>query len=493
VYNPEAPDRFWADNNRLERVVLEYRRVGDLGWRAAKLANGSDVDFASEESSYGYAKLNWHVASIPDGTYETRTSTHCKPAGLDPPEGINQARSTAIVGLVDRVAPKMFSHAPEPSDGVFNAGDKIVVELTESIDCSRPFSFDVVVSLGPRMIVRKNALDIVCEGRMLEISLVNRFSASTLAGSAVNVTVSGIRDLAQNVMSDELTWAFVFEEDVTAVPANVVLEGIRFNIAYNSTWDNTTSAAYLSLVGLLQLDLAAVLGVDGDRILITRLLQSSDGQTLVTIVLTPPASTQVARRRAESDASAEELAFLFLALFEEGSNKTAGNTNGSSSPFGNSSMLSSMDMTSPPAQRVEQAAADPEVITATTTTTINSVIDRATGAADHGDTNALTTVVLVFVIVVVIQGCVLLWLMSATRLSRLFPRLMKLKVPHSASKSQVQPMSDITQRRASHWTMADLDRNEVQENVGYDLQHEEDVEGFYDVAQPDAGTSLSKV
>ena len=54
VYNPEAPDRFWADNDRLEEVVLEYRRVGDLSWRAATLADGSDANFADEESSYGY-------------------------------------------------------------------------------------------------------------------------------------------------------------------------------------------------------------------------------------------------------------------------------------------------------------------------------------------------------------------------------------------------------------------------------------------------------
>jgi hypothetical protein len=447
VYNPEAPDRFWADNDRLDEVLLEYRRVGDLSWRAAKLADGSDADFAGEESTFGYAKLDWHVSSIPDGNYEIRTSTHCKPAGLDPPEGINEARSTAIVGVFDRVAPKMFSHAPEPSDGVFNAGDKIAVEFTETIDCSRPFSFDVVVSLGPRMIVRKNALDIVCEGRTLEISLVNRFSASTLEGSAVNVTLSGMQDLAKNVMNDELTWKFVFEEDAAAIPANVILEGVLFNIPYNSSWDNTSSTAYTFFVSTLQQDLADMLGVVAqERVLITRAIESPGRQTLVTIVFTPPASTQTARRRAvDSDASAEELAFLFLSLFEGSTTETAGNeTDGNetdgSEPFGNSSLLSLMDTSSPPTQRVEQAAVAPEEAT-TTTSTSKPEAERASGStADTDDSKALATVILIFVIVVVMQGCILLWLMCANRVS--LSRL-SMMMPALTSKSQtrVSPMS----------------------------------------------------
>ena len=453
VYNPEAPDRFWADNKRLEQVVLEYRRVGDLSWRSAKLANGSDLDFANEESTYGYAKLNWHVAAIPDGNYEIRTTTHCTPAGLDPPEGINQARSTVIVGLVDRVPPKMFSHGAEPSDGVFNAGDTIAVELTEDIDCSRPFSFNVVVALGSRMIVRTNALDIVCEGRMLEISLVNRFSASTLAGSSVNVTVSGVRDLAQNVMSDELTWAFVFEEDATALPANVVLDGVRFNIPYNTSWNDTASDAYQSFVLLLQQELAAALEVDAARIQIARLVESSDGQTLATIVLTPPSSGQASRRRAaNSDASSEELAFLFLSLF--GDNETStGNESSSTGLFGNSSVLSSMDTSSSPSQRVEQAAQS----MVTTTASSVGVVDQASTADD--DSKTMATVALVFDIVLVVQACIVLWLMSASRLMGLISRYIKNHPVAAIGKEEVShvKLAPTQPGRTSAWGIAEID------------------------------------
>ena len=448
VYNPEAPDRFWADNGRLEEVVLEYRRIGDLSWLSARLANGSIIDFAGEESNFGYAKLNWRVASIPDGNYEIRTMTRCTAAGLDPPEGINQARSTVLTGLIDRTAPKMFSNSPEPSDGMFSAGDKIAVELTESIECSRPFSFDVTVSLGSQIVVGKDALDIVCEERLLEISLTNRFSASTLAGSTVSVVVSGVRDLAQNTMAGQIKWSFVFEEDATAVPANVVLEGVRFNMPYNTSWLNTTSSGYLALVLRLQQDLATALDVEQARIQVTQVLMSNDGQTLMTIVLLPPAA-QVARRRAlHSGASADVLAYLFMAMYQGQSNQT----NGSS--FSNSSLLSSIDTITPQPQPRAEPVVKPSPGVVSTTRQPDP--GAATKGEDDSD-SALKTVVMVFGIISVAQGCALLWLMSATRLTKLLLRV-GIKRQREASAQQADKRTVIgwqVQAQAEYLDVAD--------------------------------------
>ena len=451
VYNPEAPDRFWADNDRLEEVVLDYRRAGDLSWRSARLANGSDMDFSRRESSFGYASLMWHVAGIPDGNYEIRIASHCTPVGLDAPEGINQARSTVITGLFDRVPPKMFGPT-EPSDGVFNAGDTIAIELTEAIDCSRPFSFDVTVMLGSRIVVGKDALDIACEGRRLEISLINRFSASALAGSAVNVVVSGVRDLAENAMATQIKWAFKFEDDATAVPANVSVTGIRFNIAFNSSWTIVNSDGYQSFVSQLQRDLADMLSVAEARVHVSRLAQSSDGHTMVDLLFTSP--TGAFNGRGKSDTSAEELAFTFMSLFggqgELAINQTATNTTDDGSSANSKSLLMQLDLSAAPAQTLVQPADQPIVARPDITTTGASPIAGQSKASDNGDT-PLVTVVLIFVILVVIQLGVLFWLMSATstRMTRLLSRI--LSNTSSSGSGDVSQGSTMKANTDSAW------------------------------------------
>jgi hypothetical protein len=265
----------------------------------------------------------------------------------------------------------------------------------------------------------------------------------------------------------------------------VVLDDVRFNMPYNRTWDNTSSSQYNTLALLMQQELAAMLGVGGARIQIAQIDQSDDGQTLVTIVITPPQPTQVARRRAiDPSVSAEELAFLFLALFDERDNETTGNQ---TSPFGNSSLLSSLDTSSLPAPRVEASAAIDGSQT-TATTTIHSAVDRAI-AADADDSQALSTVVLVFVILIAIQGCVILWLLSATRLTGIISRMLKQESTSSTGVAGAAPSSLKTPRastqlpaRASFWSIADVEPVYEESDPEYIVVTDDAAAGNYEVA-----------
>eukprot|EP00045_Choanoeca_perplexa_P006861 m.59743 g.59743 ORF g.59743 m.59743 type:complete len:2336 (-) comp13823_c0_seq5:1666-8673(-) len=401
VYNPESPDRPWANNQRLTAVPMEYRRVGDLAWRAARLVNGSAMDFIQEESPFGYSKLYWHVGGVPDGDYEIRVKTQCTPAGLDPPEGINQALSTVITGVLDRVAPDIFSHVPEPADGVFNAGDRIAVEMTEAIQCSRPFSFNIQAAIGDSIVVQKTALDIVCEGRLIEVSLVNRFSPSTLAGSQVEITLSSVRDMAGNVMSSPIQWSFAFEANSAAKPSSVIIENMRLNTPFNPAWEDTTSDEYRTTITALRRDFAAFLQVDISRISITELQQSDNGQTATSITIRPP--TQNRRRNSDenADKSADELAVSLLAIFDD-------ETANTSTMFGNSSLLSTLDTSQQPEQRVEQPEAS-----------LNGAepSDGANAQARATDENVetLVTIDVILTVVVLLQAAVLIWLILKTR------------------------------------------------------------------------------
>ena len=445
VSNPEGPERSWASNDRLDAVVLEYRRQGDVGWRSARLDNGSVVDFALHESNYGFASLFWDVASIPDGDYEIRTSTLCKAAGLDPPEGINLARSTTIAGRVDRSAPTLFSHAPEPADGVFNPGDAIAVDLSEEVDCSRPFNFDISLNLGGSITATKSSLDIVCSGRRIEISLVNRFAPSTLAGSVVSISLSNVRDKAGNVMTNPIAWAFSFPSNSALQPSRIVLRNIRFAIPFNSTWSDARSAEFVAMATQLSKELSTLLAVDIKRIKLTKLKEASDGMTLVTLTIVPVPSD----RRRSDDKSADEISLAFLALFE--GNNTA--------MFGNSSLLGTMDLSALPVQEVEQSAALP-----TPARRDNTEVSSSESETSLITSESLSVKLFVIIGLVLAQGLLLIGLCyktrtNATKLSQVLEVM--TRKPSNRSRSAIHLPSPLLSGKVdpgtSDWVTTDLD------------------------------------
>jgi hypothetical protein len=134
----------------------------------------------------------------------------CVPAGPDLPSGIDSQESSIISGVLDHVAPRPLS-APEPADGSLAAKDKIGVEFTEDMDCGLPFSFDVTLTLTSntsKLVYTRDEVDIVCERRILVLSLANAVRAVKLSGKTVKVVLTGVRDTALDAIAEPIKWTF---------------------------------------------------------------------------------------------------------------------------------------------------------------------------------------------------------------------------------------------------------------------------------------------
>ena len=123
------------ENEFLEKITLEYRRVGSNVWKEAK---GLSVDKDSLQRYYELFKSTykdpvytfvWDVFGKPDiidGEYELRAVVHC---GIE-----GEVESNSTKGKIDRTTISLFG-TPKPTDGVLNIGENIEVLFNEPIEC----------------------------------------------------------------------------------------------------------------------------------------------------------------------------------------------------------------------------------------------------------------------------------------------------------------------------------------------------------------------
>ncbi|EDQ87631.1 uncharacterized protein MONBRDRAFT_33191 [Monosiga brevicollis MX1] len=424
--NPETSSRRWEDNARLEGVHLMYRRVGDVDWTYARNASGDILNFMYDESDYGYSSLNWAVDGVLDGEYELQTAAECTAAGLDPPDGINEVFSSIISGRIDREAPEIFSQ-PEPVDGVFSAGDVISVKMTEDILCSRPFLFYLSVDIDGLLQLGTNDVDIKCSGDTLSLSLYRHFSAATLAGTSVTVTITNLLDLAQNA-ADEISWTYEYEattEDSTTV--SVTVSQLVLTVAWNDTYADLSSVASIALAAEVASELATSLGISSARIAVTR-FSDENNMTAADLVFLPP-STTTARRRRSEDLSSEALVFLLEQALQNGGNFSIVSADGNTY-LETSSVIDT-----------DTSTTEATTVTTTTTTTTFAAASALSQTWDS-DVSAVFGLV-VAVLAVQVLGFVGLYLYLKKRLGSKHSDAAALgrKKGHFALASQRQPVS----------------------------------------------------
>eukprot|EP00957_Ditylum_brightwellii_P018175 1369333-Ditylum_brightwellii.AAC.1 len=66
VFNPNHGEASFQNMTkyRLKKVLLSYRKVGDLHWSIAR-SNTMELDFTgAEESSYGYTSMKWKLGNF---------------------------------------------------------------------------------------------------------------------------------------------------------------------------------------------------------------------------------------------------------------------------------------------------------------------------------------------------------------------------------------------------------------------------------------------
>ncbi len=175
-------------NQSFEQLKFEYRAYGTEPW--------------TELFSYARALLPadsiryvWDMSSMPEGIYELRASTHCA-------LGIYYTRIHA--GMFDYQPPVAFGQ-PQPSDGFLDAGDAIMIEFSEDIDCVTANKNNITLNnLSKNMAVD---IDIACKGDQLVITAVNE--EDLVEGDTLQVTISSISDPFGNVITEPISWEFV--------------------------------------------------------------------------------------------------------------------------------------------------------------------------------------------------------------------------------------------------------------------------------------------
>ena len=128
-----------ADQERLEKIVLEYRKDSGRSpnWNRAKDAEtNAELNFnVTEEDSFGYISAVWKLPLL-DASYEVRLKSICieEPTA---PLHLNRFISDSLVGIVDRVPPSVFG-LPTPSVNLF-PGEELEIQFTEDIEVNEQF------------------------------------------------------------------------------------------------------------------------------------------------------------------------------------------------------------------------------------------------------------------------------------------------------------------------------------------------------------------
>lgn len=131
-------DQFDINSPTLERIVLQYRKLGyDETTLKTWYKNQDDYDSAinglNDEEKAKHEVISTSVLKyifepdsyVQDGNYELIVKSFC----TDDSEFV----ADPVEGLIDRIKPKLFG-MPQPSDGIVSAGNEISVRFNETID-----------------------------------------------------------------------------------------------------------------------------------------------------------------------------------------------------------------------------------------------------------------------------------------------------------------------------------------------------------------------
>ena len=163
-------------SDRLEKVLLYYRQLGKLHWSVGRTdvkINGKleskEVDYAADyakESNYGYTTMKWKIANkVPEGSYEIMIETQCDKLGG--PDDIDMFNSPVLSGVIDLTPPEQYGETLPLQESVI-VGEEITVLFTESLQCDKPFTFDIKVIIeDTEYTFDREELHVVCEGRRI--------------------------------------------------------------------------------------------------------------------------------------------------------------------------------------------------------------------------------------------------------------------------------------------------------------------------------------
>jgi len=307
VFNPNHGEDSFQDmtNDRLEKVLLFYRELGDLHWSTARTeVEGDDgkptsveVDFAANyavESSYGYTSMKWKLANfVSEGTYEIKVEAKCDQLG-GPPD-IDMSSTSILSGVIDLTLPEQYGQALPLRDTVL-LGEELVAVFTEPLRCEKPFTFDLrVIIEDTNYRFDREELQVVCEGRKVgfQIDPTVGIDVEQVMGKTFTVEIgkvgvdslSNIFDANGNAIENNVK----FSKTLANINLDEALSSFTFTLEDIDCSDDIIGAladeVKEKIMLLLELDAS-----DNNRIVLTP-LRCKNGNTVTTTVTLLPPST----------------------------------------------------------------------------------------------------------------------------------------------------------------------------------------------------------
>lgn len=195
------------ENEYLQKISFEYRRVGSNIWKEAKeLAVNKDslqryyAMFKSVYKDPVYTFV-WDVfgkMDIIDGDYELRAVVHC---GIE-----GKVESNIVRGKIDRTKIALFG-TPKPTDGVLNIGENIEVLFNEPIECGYETKSNPHYQFTRKRDGAKLAFTPICNNN----SIIYNFDGNldSLDGEVLTMEVFDVEDLNGNKLSDTVNYEFI--------------------------------------------------------------------------------------------------------------------------------------------------------------------------------------------------------------------------------------------------------------------------------------------
>eukprot|EP00594_Rhizosolenia_setigera_P006684 CAMPEP_0178953090 /NCGR_PEP_ID=MMETSP0789-20121207/8220_1 /TAXON_ID=3005 /ORGANISM="Rhizosolenia setigera, Strain CCMP 1694" /LENGTH=524 /DNA_ID=CAMNT_0020634299 /DNA_START=3551 /DNA_END=5126 /DNA_ORIENTATION=- len=317
VFNPNHGIKSFqqmVDQDRLQKVLLYYRELGQLHWSVARTEiekesgelSSEETDFAAtyaDETSYGYIKMKWALANIlSEGVYEIKVETQCDPLGG--PDDIDMFSTTSLSGTIDLTPPEQYGQALPFKKSVL-IGEEIVVVFSEPILCEKPFTFDLQVKIeGTDYILDKEELQVVCEGRKIgfQIDPTVGIDVESVLGKSFSVEIgkvgadslSNIFDINGNPIDDNIR----VEKSFADIDLNQASTYFTFTKSEVECSNFTDSAMKTEVMNLLALDAS-----DEERIQVGPVKCIGDNAVESKITIVPPAGKRRGLRLFSSEYS----------------------------------------------------------------------------------------------------------------------------------------------------------------------------------------------
>ena len=185
VANPGP--RSWDDDQRLEKLVFQYRPAGCLGYTCWK--------DGAMDLPHGGASLigfEWAFPSF-DGIYDVRVATHCTPSSQP---AYDESSTTIVPVIIDRSAPAIIS-----TDAHQSGGRQIIATavFSENIVCNQKFDVKFeFASAGVQLSASRGQLKIQCNTK----SIVASCSSYAAPSSVFTLTIVGVEDTVGNTANE---------------------------------------------------------------------------------------------------------------------------------------------------------------------------------------------------------------------------------------------------------------------------------------------------